>query len=516
MIETHFTNRDLVFLITGFVLFFSAVILFHKGKTRAALGILIAGGFTFRLLMAFIDPFVHIWDEQYHALVAKNIADDFFHPVLVKQPIGATDPAYWAYTETWLHKPPLFLWQMGISIKIFGPTVWAIRIPSVIVSTLMIPAVYRMGKVMFTERTGFIAALLVAGSNILINVVSGFVNTDHNDVVFAGYVCFSFWAWMEYVNRPRLRWIILTGIFAGAAILTKWLPGLMVFGAWGITLVLLRENRLAISRWKDLLISFATSVAIAAPWFIYARFQWPMQWKAAMSNYSSHLSDDMTHTGEWWYHFAQLAEQNGIWFVIVLLCAIPVFLMSRVRKEFKMGLIFSVAIVYSFYSFVAARMPLFCLSVLPLLILMVSVLFDRLAELLIKLRPGFFRYVVTTLLMFVAYVMVDQGRIEHYHTLRDPKEAYRRTRLHNQSVFLKLNNLPDNTVVFNCGDWNAIPCMFYTRYTAYDYVPGAADIQNARELGRTIAVFDDGQLPEFITQDPGIVILEAQLIRNGY
>lgn len=515
MIDTHFTSRDVSFLVAGFLFATAAIVFYHRGNVRLALWSLIIGGFLFRLMMAFIDPFVNIWDEQYHALVAKNLAEHFFTPTLVENPLQPLDPNYWAYTDTWLHKPPLFLWQMAIAIKTFGATTWAIRLPSVLLSTLMIPAVFRMGKILANERTGFIAALLLACSNILINVVSGFLNTDHNDVVFAAYVCFSFWAWMEYVNNPQRRWIILVGIFAGAAVLTKWLPGLMVYGACGISLLIIKETRVNFSRWKHLASAFLITCVVAAPWFIYAALKWPASWSAAMGNYSEHLSNDFSHSGSWWYHFRELAAQNGIWLTAAIAISLIPFLTGSVRKEFKAGLLSVVIIVYGFYTAVAARMPLFCLSVLPLLLLFTSFLFDRIFGYIQNFRWSKFAFTIVCLVL--VYVQVDIGRIEHYHTERDPNEIYRRTRINNRACFERaLKNTPSNAVVFNCGDWNAVACMFYMDCTAYDNLPDETQVSTAKDQKRPVLVFDDGLLPEWIRTDTSIIILNEKLIRNGF
>ena len=157
MIDTHFSDRDLYFLGAGFLSAFFSIFFFARGKTKTALAVLILSAFLFRLLMALIDPFVHIWDEQFHALVAANMSETPFHPKLYRKALLAYDPSDWTANHTWIHKPPLFLWQMAMSIKIFGINALAVRLPSVILAALMVPAVYRIGKICGSARTGFIA-----------------------------------------------------------------------------------------------------------------------------------------------------------------------------------------------------------------------------------------------------------------------------------------------------------------------------------------------------------------------
>ncbi len=517
MLNTHFTNRDVAFLAVGIVFALLAVIFFSRGKIRLSVVLLIASGLTFRLMMAFIDPFVNIWDEQYHALVAKNLAEHFFHPTLVEQPLLPLTAGYYAFTETWLNKPPLFLWQMAISIKIFGAHPWAIRIPSVILSTLMIPAIYRCGKIISGERTGLFAALMLTCSNIHINIVSGWMNTDQNDAVFAAYVFLSFWSWMEYINAPNKKWAIITGCFVAAAVLTKWLPGLLVLGTWGAVTFLYKSTRTSLPEWKNYILATVVTAVLASPWFIYASGQWPDDWAATLSLYRAHMTDNLGHPGSWLYHFAELQEQNGTWFVVALVPAMILFIRDNVHSRVRAGMFIAIITVFAFYCFVPTKMPFFCFPVLPLLILMVAHM--------LQLIPAFIRnhnikagnIAGIAISIVLIFTLLDFGRLEHYHSDRDPKEFYRKTRINNRKCFERAaKNLPPNTVIFNCGAWNAVPCMFYTSFTAYDGLPTSEQIEAAKKQGRPIALFPDADTAELIIIDAEVIYLNEPLIRNGF
>ncbi len=513
MIDTHFTDRDLAFLASGIVFALMAVVLFSRGNVRASLLLLLVSGLAFRLMMAFIDPFVNIWDEQYHALVAKNLTSDFFHPVLVANSADSNmSPAYWAFTDTWLHKPPLFLWQMALAIKMFGATTWAIRIPSVVLSVLMIPAIYRCGKIIGNERVGFIAALLITCSNIQINIVSGWLNTDHNDAVFAYYVFFSLWTWMEYVHTKKTRWLVLMSCFAAGAVLTKWLPGMLVFGVAFTVQFLFFDNRLSKNGWLKLFLAVGITTLLAAPWFVYASQTWPEQWSATMGNYAEHLSSDFAHSGSWWYHFDQVREQFGWVFIVAFVISLFIYLHGKSNGQIKAGILVALVAVYGFYCFVPTKMPFFCFPVTPLLLLIVAFGIERVIEQ--AQRKMLWLSVVGVVIIFFT---TNIGRLEHYHTDRDPKEFYRKTRINNRECFERAGlTLPANTVIFNCGEWNAVPCMYYTGFTAYDGLPSADQLENCRIQNRPVAIFRDN--PAEIPVVPGIdvIVLDEPLIRNGF
>ncbi|TXI87502.1 MAG: hypothetical protein E6Q37_02070, partial [Crocinitomicaceae bacterium] len=126
------------------------------------------------------------WDEQFHALVGKNLAENPLFPKLYpSNPLGLKS-SIWADSVIWLHKQPLFMWQMALSIKLFGNTVFAVRFPSVIFHGLLVVSVYRIGVLILDRNVGFIAALLVMHSTFLLGLLSGRIGTDHNDFVFLG------------------------------------------------------------------------------------------------------------------------------------------------------------------------------------------------------------------------------------------------------------------------------------------------------------------------------------------
>ncbi|MFM2016992.1 MAG: hypothetical protein RL007_648 [Bacteroidota bacterium] len=516
LIDTHFTTQDLSFLIPGIVLIAAGSICAVYGKSKPALLLIIGGGFTLRLWMAFADPFVHIWDEQYHALVARNMQFGFFHPVLVHDPVLPTDPTNWTHTETWLHKPPFFLWLMGISAKIFGASYWSIRIPSVLLSTGMIYCAFVCGKFLKNESTGLIAAILVASSSHLINIVSGFLNTDQNDVIFIALLFFNVTAWIKYLETQKVIWLAATIILSAAAVLTKWLPGLFIYGVWGAHFLL--SNDRTLRKFIVICSSFVSSAMIAFSWYAYAAIKWPEQWKATSSVYTQHIKSHLGHPGTSLYHFEECLENNG-WIMVFTAFAGAILL---IRKSDKRALViaFIVAIitVFFFYTFVPTKMPLFTVIVTPLLLIFSASAINSAAEILLSKQNNRFSMAgIAILLAIGSFLNINMGRLEHYHTSRDVKEIYRKTRLNNSDIFKSIAGVyPENTVIFNAGTWNSVALMFYTGYTAYDKIPDAYMIESAKKQKRTIVVFTQDSLPDYIANDSEIIIRNDNLIRNEY
>ncbi|MBK7221497.1 MAG: hypothetical protein IPH94_09250 [Saprospiraceae bacterium] len=109
---------------------------------NATLILILVLGFFLRLHYAHLDPYLHAWDERYHALVAKNLMDDPLLPLLRAEPLVPYDDKAWCCNHIWVHKQPLFMWQMAASMAIFGVSEFAMRYPSVLMGCLMILALF--------------------------------------------------------------------------------------------------------------------------------------------------------------------------------------------------------------------------------------------------------------------------------------------------------------------------------------------------------------------------------------
>jgi len=131
----------------------------------------------------------------------------------------------------------------GCGIKIFGVNVFGVRFASVLLHALISIIIYRLGKITINGRVGFCSALFFAVTYYPLELVSGRYATDHNDVAFLFYVTASFWTWIEYSVKKKTIWLILIGVFAGAAVMVKWLTGFIVFFCWMTSILLEKKKR---------------------------------------------------------------------------------------------------------------------------------------------------------------------------------------------------------------------------------------------------------------------------------
>lgn len=221
--------QNQILLITALLLFGFSGILFYKGVEKWALVLLFLAAFLLRMCMISLDPFLNKWDERFHALVAKNMMEHPFMPMLRKDAILPFNYGDWSGNHIWLHKQPFFLWQMAMSLKVFGINEFAVRFPGALMGAIQILFIYRIGKLVLNNQTGYLSALLFAGSYFQLQQTSGLIGMDQNDIAFGFYTIASIWALIEFNYSHKKYWILLIGLFSGIAILNKWLTGLLVY-----------------------------------------------------------------------------------------------------------------------------------------------------------------------------------------------------------------------------------------------------------------------------------------------
>jgi len=215
------------------------------------------------------------YEERFHALVAKNLSIHPLKPTLYDDPI--VDMAYtgWWQSAVWVHKQPIFLWQMALSYKLFGPSESAIRLPSVILGIIMVLITFRRGTLLVNKTVGCIAAILLITSFNFNELIAGRQTLDHNDLAFVAYVFLSIWSLIEYQISGKKKWIIFIGLFPGLAILNKWLVGLLVYFGWFILKA--QQKKFKLIEYKDFFISFLITMLIALPWQIYIFLKFPQE-----------------------------------------------------------------------------------------------------------------------------------------------------------------------------------------------------------------------------------------------
>jgi 4-amino-4-deoxy-L-arabinose transferase-like glycosyltransferase len=271
---------------------------------EAALAIA-AAGLALRLY-AGCDLFLHTWDERFHALVAKHLAEHPLVPTLYEHPVLAYDFRNWRANHVWLHKPPLALWLMAASIRVLGADEIALRLPGLLLSTVAIFLTCVIGFYLCGRRAGLLAGAFQAVNGYLLQLPAGRVAVDQVDNALVFFVELGiFFAVLQtraqpsggpagpddtVARRPQrtgrqagwLTWggLAAVGASVGLAVLAKWLPGLLPVPVW-LALAWRRQPRGRIAAGLTLILSCAAAVVL--PWQLYIRRAFPLEahWEAS-------------------------------------------------------------------------------------------------------------------------------------------------------------------------------------------------------------------------------------------
>ena len=517
ILDTRF-NNDQLWLIAIFIsLGLIAITLFLKEKYLYSIFILFIGGLIFRLFVAHLDPYLNLWDEQYHALVAKNMLGDPFTPMLYKTPILDYDYTNWTANHIWLHKQPLFLWIIAISFKVFGINEFALRFPSVIMFSLMILFIYRIGSLLADKKTGWLAAFLYTFSGFFIEFVSGRLHTDHNDIAFIFFVTASIWSFLEYKKSNKKYWIVIIGIFAGAAVLTKWLTGLLVYSGWLALILYKKEERLSQKRYGELFLSLCISLLVALPWQIHIFNSFPKESSYELSQNANHFFESVEgHTGDIPYHFSQVLIQYGSIFLAFVIIGLIFLFNDASKKELVVFSIACIGIVFIFFTLAQTKMPMFTSVTCSFLFVAAGLSLKKLLD--YSQRYGRFSPFLNNFLLLIVvgiYMLDISNTIERKHTDGYTDNPYRQVRMHNTEIDKKLKDIlpSEDYVIFNCDPLNAVLIMFYTDViAAYGNYADRSGYDLLKKKGIKMAVFVDDKLPSYFADDAEVIKIKEKII----
>jgi len=500
------------YFITGLLFIITSVIIFEK-KTTLSIVLLLVGAFLLRVWAIQLDPFLNMWDEQFHALVAKTLSNNLLSPQLLPDIPLANKVNDWSYDHIWLHKQPFFMWLMALSIKIFGVSEWAIRIPSVLLGTMAVFGSYKLGKNLIRHKVGFIAALLIATSYISLSLTSGYQGTDHNDLVFSSLIIISFWFYSEYYVTKKLKWAIFTGFVVGLAVLTKWLTGLIIFIPWAVIVL---KNYRNVKEWKGIVIAFLTSLITFIPWQIYCYINYYKSYKYELEYNTRHLSEAIEgHGGGYSYHFDQL---NLIYFNVeywtmltIFISAILIVLVKIKSTEKRILILLPITVVYLFFTFVATKMPLFTYAISGLVYLTFAFLIVYLLDLLTKylrLNTKTSTIFNVIILLIVIFFNLNFLELKKVHGFGGEKGSYywQLKEKEKKDIIDFKHNLSNKEkyIIFNTRERSYPSFTFYTGYPAYDFLPTKKDIHLLREKGYEIIILDTGNLPKELIENKGV------------
>jgi len=148
--------------------------------------------------------------------------------------------------KDYLDKPPFLFWLSALSIRIFGASNFAYRLPSLLFALLAIYATYRLCRLLYNESTARISALVLATCQGLFL----WTNDVRTDTILMSCVITAIWCIREAETARRWYWVIGGTLAIACGMMTKGPIALFVpLFAFGSDWVLRRKWKLLFSPW---------------------------------------------------------------------------------------------------------------------------------------------------------------------------------------------------------------------------------------------------------------------------
>lgn len=478
----------------GLCLYF-ALKFYKKNEYKRVLYLIVILGLILRLYGA-TDLFLHEWDERYHALVAKNLTSHPFVPTLYDKPVLNYNYKDWSGNHIWLHKPPMSLWLLAFSMKIFGINEIALRLPSIILSTIVTFFIFFIGRSVFNEKVGILACFFWAINGFLISLAGGKIAVDHVDTIFIFFIAFGIFLSFYYLNRRSVLVLLSVGTVTGLAVLTKWLTGLLIIPIFFI--LLLSKDKFKNALFK-ILAAFVVALIIFLPWQLYISKAFPQEaaWEHSFNN--RHIFEAIEgRSGTVFFHLARMPRYFG---ELIYLPLIFFFYQLKKRKYDPKMLAVSVWFIlpYLFFSLVATKCANYVMISSPAVFLILAYfcwyLIDNLS--LFKYKKLIIALIILLMLLPVRYSLERMKPFKNYDKNPDWAKELR-----------TLNNRIEdrNSVLFNVK--KPIEAMFYASFTAYSFMPTQRQIRRVHEKGYKVVILKgDSQLPAYIKNDKSVIIV---------
>jgi 4-amino-4-deoxy-L-arabinose transferase-like glycosyltransferase len=284
----------------------------------------------------------------------------------------------------WFEKPALLYWMAAASYHLFGVSEFAARLPSALMATATVFALYLSLRGIFRTKTPFYASLVLATSGIFIaygraGTTDMALTAAMSVALLSGYLA------MSEGERPRLKLWVLSFTSMGVAVLAKGLPGLVLVVAI-LALFGLLAGRLRAIRFRYILAGCAALLAVAATWYapVTLRHGWQFVEEFFIRHHlDRYVSDDFGHPQPF-YFFALVAIAGVVPWSIFLAPAAARLPHLRLRLSSEDSLVAFAwvwaVVVIAFYSVSRSKLPGYILPAFPALAIIIGVEVERFAS----------------------------------------------------------------------------------------------------------------------------------------
>ncbi len=181
---------------------------------------------------------------------------------------------WWRVTinfEPFWEKPPLFFWLQALSMRLFGVTEFAARLPNALCGIATLKVLYEIGRQWHGKRFAWLWVFLYAGSFLPhLYFKSAIIDPWFNLFIFlAVYTIFYI---SEHAKKNQIKLGFIGGLLIGLAILTKGPVGLLILGLT-FMVWLVHTHFKSVPSLKVIGVFGATALVVSSVWFGFETIQ---------------------------------------------------------------------------------------------------------------------------------------------------------------------------------------------------------------------------------------------------
>ncbi|MEV0535955.1 glycosyltransferase family 39 protein [Kitasatospora sp. NPDC050463] len=159
-------------------------------------------------------------------------------------------------------KPPLALWPMALSARLFGLSSWSVLAPQALMAVATVATLYATVRRRFSP----LGALLAGGALALTPVAALMFRFNNPDALLVLLLTLAAYGLLRATEAAGTRWLVFTGVMFGLAFLTKTLQAFLVLPAFALIYLVVAPTGL----WRRVrqLLAAGLAMVVAGGWWV--------------------------------------------------------------------------------------------------------------------------------------------------------------------------------------------------------------------------------------------------------